>query len=67
MSKVENGRHAQGLCHWKFVSLSSDYNYKGLETESLILIKYIKRLDGAARHCANILFVNVIKEYVRIS
>lgn len=45
-----------------FVSIF--YDYKGLNAESLILIKYIKRLDGAARHCANITFVDAIQEYV---
>lgn len=37
-----------------FVSFS--YYYKSVERESLILVKYIKRLDGAAGHGANIIF-----------
>lgn len=43
-----------------FVSIS--YDYKRVKRESLILVKYVKRLDGAAGHCANIIFANAIQE-----
>lgn len=43
-----------------FVSIS--YDYKRVKRESLIQVKYVKRLDGAAGHCANIIFANAIQE-----